>query len=196
MHAFPAAHHMLVKCLAGAGSVTGGDLVHDVAMLARGYRKRPVLGEGLAPEKIELVDQPSVGREQLSVASKRDQALVKVQVQRVIGIDIVLRRGAIHALDDRSQCLELFRGRGSREASPDPFVERSANLVDFVGFLDAEKRARAEIVDHKGAVAMVKTLMDTYGAAQDDVIYKFASDVFADQSIEIGVMQKMLNPRR
>jgi hypothetical protein len=30
------------------------------------------------------------------------------------------------------------------------------------------------------------------GAAQDDQIYKFASDVFADQSIEIERMNKML----
>jgi hypothetical protein len=35
--------------------------------------------------------------------------------------------------------------------------------------------------------------MKAYGAAQDDTLYKFASDVFADQSIEIGVMQKMLD---
>src|SRR5216684_3969142 len=112
VHAFPAAHHMLVKSLAGSGRVAGGDLVDDVAMLARGYRKRAALSEGLAPEKIELVDQPAIGREKLPVAGKRDQPLVKVQVQRIIGIDIVLRRGAIHAIDDRSQCLELFSGRG------------------------------------------------------------------------------------
>ena len=29
-------------------------------------------------------------------------------------------------------------------------------------------------------------------AAQDDTLFKFASDVFADQEIEIAVMQKML----
>jgi len=35
-------------------------------------------------------------------------------------------------------------------------------------------------------------LFKAYGAAQDDIIFKFASDVFSDQSIEIGVMHKML----
>jgi uncharacterized protein (DUF305 family) len=45
---------------------------------------------------------------------------------------------------------------------------------------------------HQGAIDMVNDLFKAYGAAQDDVIYKFASDVFADQSIEIGVMHKML----
>jgi uncharacterized protein (DUF305 family) len=48
------------------------------------------------------------------------------------------------------------------------------------------------IKHHQGAIDMVNDLFKAYGAAQDDTIYKFASDVFADQSIEIGVMQKML----
>jgi uncharacterized protein (DUF305 family) len=45
---------------------------------------------------------------------------------------------------------------------------------------------------HQGAIDMVNDLFKAYGAAQDDVIYKFASDVFADQTIEIEVMRKML----
>lgn len=45
---------------------------------------------------------------------------------------------------------------------------------------------------HQGAIDMVNDLFKAYGAAQDDTIYKFASDVFADQSIEIDVMRKML----
>jgi uncharacterized protein (DUF305 family) len=48
------------------------------------------------------------------------------------------------------------------------------------------------IKHHQGAIDMVDVLFKAYGAAQDDTIYKFASDVFADQSIEIGVMNKML----
>ena len=48
------------------------------------------------------------------------------------------------------------------------------------------------IKHHQGAIDMVNELFKAYGAAQDDTIYKFASDVFADQSIEIDVMNKML----
>src|SRR6266496_1335924 len=44
------------------------------------------------------------------------------------------------------------------------------------------------IKHHQGAIDMVNDLFKAYGAAQDDTIYKFASDVFADQSIEIQVM--------
>jgi hypothetical protein len=39
---------------------------------------------------------------------------------------------------------------------------------------------------------MVEVLFNSYGAAQDELIYKFASDVQADQGIEIARMQKML----
>jgi uncharacterized protein (DUF305 family) len=45
---------------------------------------------------------------------------------------------------------------------------------------------------HQGAIDMVDELFKAFGAAQDDVIYKFASDVHADQTIEIEVMRKML----
>jgi len=45
---------------------------------------------------------------------------------------------------------------------------------------------------HQGAVDMVDQLFKSYGAAQDELIYKFASDVYADQSTEIARMQKML----
>jgi uncharacterized protein (DUF305 family) len=48
------------------------------------------------------------------------------------------------------------------------------------------------IQHHKGAVQMVKELFDTYGAAQDDLVFKFASDVQADQTTEIARMEKML----
>ena len=48
------------------------------------------------------------------------------------------------------------------------------------------------IQHHRGAVAMVKQLFDSYGAGQDDVVFKFASDVNVDQTTEIARMQKML----
>ena len=50
----------------------------------------------------------------------------------------------------------------------------------------------AMIRHHMGAITMVDDLFASFGALQDDDIYKFASDVYADQSIEIERMQKML----
>ncbi|HUL72022.1 MAG TPA: DUF305 domain-containing protein [Vicinamibacterales bacterium] len=51
------------------------------------------------------------------------------------------------------------------------------------------------IKHHQGAITMVNELFAAYGAVQGDDIYKFASDVFADQSIEIDRMQQMLNKK-
>jgi uncharacterized protein (DUF305 family) len=48
------------------------------------------------------------------------------------------------------------------------------------------------IQHHKGAVAMVKELFSTYGAAVDDTVFKLASDVNIDQTTEIARMQQML----
>jgi uncharacterized protein (DUF305 family) len=45
---------------------------------------------------------------------------------------------------------------------------------------------------HEGALEMVDDLFESYGALQDEDIYKFASDMYADQTIEIERMQKML----
>jgi uncharacterized protein (DUF305 family) len=50
----------------------------------------------------------------------------------------------------------------------------------------------AMIRHHEGAIKMVDDLFASYGALQDDDVYKFASDIYADQSIEIERMEKML----
>ncbi|MEP6763851.1 MAG: DUF305 domain-containing protein [Gemmatimonadaceae bacterium] len=45
---------------------------------------------------------------------------------------------------------------------------------------------------HEGAVAMVNELMNSHDPANDDLVYKMASDVYADQTTEIERMTKML----
>jgi uncharacterized protein (DUF305 family) len=48
------------------------------------------------------------------------------------------------------------------------------------------------IQHHRGAVEMVKDLFASYGAGQDETVFKFASDVNVDQTTEIARMEKML----
>jgi uncharacterized protein (DUF305 family) len=45
---------------------------------------------------------------------------------------------------------------------------------------------------HQGAVAMVTQLYGTVGAGRDDVIFKLASDISADQTTEVARMQRLL----
>ena len=49
---------------------------------------------------------------------------------------------------------------------------------------------------HQGAIDMVDVLFKAYGAAQDETVFKFANDVYADQSIEINRMTEMLGSRQ
>jgi uncharacterized protein (DUF305 family) len=50
---------------------------------------------------------------------------------------------------------------------------------------------RLMIQHHRGAVTMVDQLFAAPGAGQDEVVYKFASDIYADQTTEIERMQRM-----
>jgi uncharacterized protein (DUF305 family) len=51
------------------------------------------------------------------------------------------------------------------------------------------------IQHHQGALTMVDRLFSSQGAAQDVTIFRFASDVSADQTTEIERMQSMLSAR-
>jgi len=48
------------------------------------------------------------------------------------------------------------------------------------------------IQHHSGAVSMVRELFGSYGAGQDETVFKFASDVNVDQTTEIARMEQML----
>ncbi len=52
------------------------------------------------------------------------------------------------------------------------------------------------IQHHRGAVVMVAELFNTSGAGQESLIFKFASDVDADQTMEIERMQRLLDEGR
>ncbi len=51
---------------------------------------------------------------------------------------------------------------------------------------------RFMIQHHQGAIVMVNQLFGSQGAGEEEAIFKFASDVYADQTTEIDRMQKML----
>ena len=52
------------------------------------------------------------------------------------------------------------------------------------------------IQHHQGAITMVQQLLAVPGAAQDGPIFRFASDVNADQTTEINRMNLMLDERK
>lgn len=48
------------------------------------------------------------------------------------------------------------------------------------------------ILHHEGAVTMVDALFASEGSGQDEVVFRLASDIYADQTTEIDRMEKML----
>jgi len=99
-----------------------------------------------------------------------------------------------------------------------PRFTRDASMADMPGMhmagdslmpgmlssaqLDTLDRARGDEFDrrfltymiqhHTGAVSMVRDLFSTYGAGQDETIFKMASDINVDQKTEIDRMHRML----
>ena len=102
------------------------------------------------------------------------------------------------------------RGQPVPDADPD-HMQMSMPGMDhpmlMPGMLTAEQlaeldRARGPDFDrlfltdmmqhHRGAITRVEQLINSPGAAQDDVVFKFISDVNADQTTEIDRMSTML----
>jgi uncharacterized protein (DUF305 family) len=55
---------------------------------------------------------------------------------------------------------------------------------------------QAMIRHHQGAISMVDELEAADGSRQDETVFRFSSDVYADQTTEIDRMQKMLAARK
>jgi uncharacterized protein (DUF305 family) len=96
-----------------------------------------------------------------------------------------------------------------------PQLTRDTSMLDMPGMqetlmpgmltdaqLDSLDHARDEVFDklfltymiqhHTGATHMVQQLFSTYGAGQDETIFKMATDINVDQRTEIARMHRML----
>ena len=122
----------------------------------------------------------------------------------------------INAQRDEIRLMEQWlRDRG--EAVPDPMPTGGAMMHDMQGAghdammmpgmlspaqMQQLDSARGRTFDelfltfmiqhHRGAITMVKELFNTYGAVQDNSVFKLASDVNVDQTTEIARMTRML----
>jgi uncharacterized protein (DUF305 family) len=108
--------------------------------------------------------------------------------------------------DDIALMQRWLRDRGEEVPDPGHDMMQRMDHSMIPGMLTAEQLARLDaargpefdrlflrfmIQHHQGAIAMVNQLFDS-GAGEEETVFKFASDVFADQTTEIDRMQKML----
>lgn len=101
----------------------------------------------------------------------------------------------------------LDRGEPAPEVEPDGTLASGRPLMQMAGMLTERqmeelREARGEEFDrlfliymiqhHEGALTMVDELFATPGAAQNEVTFRLASDIAADQTSEIERMRTML----
>jgi uncharacterized protein (DUF305 family) len=125
----------------------------------------------------------------------------------------VLCERIVVAQRDEIEMMRLWL-RDRNEMVPDANATHLRMTMDGVehdmlmpGMLNAEELAQLDaargtefdrlfltfmIRHHEGAVAMVDELFASYGAAQDEIVFRLASDIYADQTTEIDRMEKML----
>jgi uncharacterized protein (DUF305 family) len=124
----------------------------------------------------------------------------------------ILAERIISAQEDEIATMQQWlRDRGQPVPEPHPTAHSTAHHGGdhgrMPGMLTPEQLARLEgasgpefdrlflsymIQHHMGATQMVRELFGSWGAGQDEVVFKFASDVNVDQETEIARMQKML----
>jgi uncharacterized protein (DUF305 family) len=88
----------------------------------------------------------------------------------------------------------MMNGKEQEMLMPGMLTEAQMHQLDLAKGPEFDRLFLTDMIQHhRGAVSMVKDLFGTYGAGQDEVIFKFASDVNVDQTTEIARMERMLN---
>jgi uncharacterized protein (DUF305 family) len=120
------------------------------------------------------------------------------------GLKRLALRIEVSQRDEVQMMREWLERRG--ESLPDPHAHHQAH-GQMPGMLSAEQMARLAGADgaafdrlflegmiqhHQGALTMVQELFATPGAGQEPEMFDFASDVEADQAMEIARMRAML----
>ena len=131
-------------------------------------------------------------------------ALVPERTQRD-DMRLLAKRIDLSQADEIRMMQQWLEARGQQV--PEPHAHHAAGAALMPGMLSAEEMARLAaargdafdrlflelmIKHHEGALTMVKELYGTAGAGQESEIHAFASDVDADQRMEIDRMRGMI----
>ena len=134
-------------------------------------------------------------------------ALIAARTSRA-DIQMLGKRIEASQVDEIKMMDDWLRARG--EPVPDPHAHHAADARLMPGMLTAEEMKRLSdsqggefdrlflefmIRHHEGALVMVEELFASDGAGQQSDIFAFASDVDADQRMEISRMTAMLKER-
>jgi len=94
---------------------------------------------------------------------------------------------------DGGPTMMLMHGEPMQMLMPGMLTPEQLKALDAARGEEFDKLFLMDMIrHHRGAVSMVKDLFGSYGAAQDELVFKFANDVNVDQTTEIARMEKML----
>lgn len=94
---------------------------------------------------------------------------------------------------DGAPTMMLMNGEPMQMLTPGMLTPAQLKELDAARGEEFDKLFLMDMIrHHRGAVSMVRDLFGSYGAAQDELVFKFANDVNVDQTTEINRMEKML----
>ena len=87
----------------------------------------------------------------------------------------------------------MMDGREQEMLMPGMLTETQMQQLDAARGRDFDRLFLTDMIQHhRGALTMIHQLVESYGAAQDQLVFKLASDINVDQTTEIARMQRML----
>ena len=101
---------------------------------------------------------------------------------------------ALRPVPDADASHDMMAGMNHKMLMPGMLTPEQLTQLDHATGQEFDRLfLKYMIMHHQGAITMVEQLFASYGAAQDDAIFKFATDVNADQTTEIDRMGLMLS---
>lgn len=104
------------------------------------------------------------------------------------------RRQPVPEADTSAMAMTMPMPGGAHEMlMPGMLTDAQMRQLDQAGGPEFDRLFLTFMIQHhRGAVAMVRQLFGSYGAAQDEIVFKLASDINVDQTTEIARMERML----
>jgi len=120
--------------------------------------------------------------------------IINAQQDEIVSVQRWLadRRQPVPPADPRGLTMQMG-GMPHTMLMPGMLTEAEMAQLDAARGSEFDRRFLVFMIrHHKGAITMVNELLGSYGAGQDQAVFKFASDVNIDQTTEIERMERML----
>ena len=213
MATLPACHRASVSPAAGAPATTMTTSARPDSVQRRGYAAADVrfmhhmlMHHGQALAMTAMVPSRSVREDVRTVAeritiSQRDEMALMQRWLRARGESVpddhaahggmAAMSGGMHATGDSSHAASHAAMMAAMPGMLTP--DEMRQLAASTGAAFDTLFVRGMIKHHEGALQMVKEYLATPGAAQETEIFRFASDVDADQRAEIRRLRGLLS---